>query len=166
MLLYLNERKYLLASIIAIILDGLIGYFISGYFNKINFFYPMLTIVLIPFICLSNKNKSYYLISIIGIIYDLLYSSVFLYNFIIFIILVNFNMKIARYFKNSLWLLIMLALFNILFYDTIGFILVLLTNYNEVTFNDLIYKFDHSLLLNILSVFVFWFLFKKDLFHS
>ena len=34
MLLYLNERKYLLASIIAIVLDGLIGYFISGYFNK------------------------------------------------------------------------------------------------------------------------------------
>ena len=60
----------------------------------------------------------------------------------------------------------MLTIINIIVYDTICFLLVFLTNYEIVTVSDLIYKIKHSLFLNILSVIVFWFLFKKDINHA
>ena len=54
MFVFLNERKTILISLIVIILDGLLIYYIPGYFNKLNFFYPMLTITLIPFVYLLS----------------------------------------------------------------------------------------------------------------
>ena len=164
MLQYFYERKYLIVSLITIILDGLIMYYIPSYFNKLNYFYPMLTISFIPFIYLSKKR--YYLLISIGIIYDLLYSNIFLYHVILFIMLINLDIRIIKSFKNSLLLFIMLAIINIIIYDTISFLLIILTNYNDIGIYDLIYKIDHSIFLNILSVFVFWFLFKKELFLS
>ena len=163
MLVFYRVRKTLIISLITIVLDGLITYYYPSYFNHLNYFYPMLTVSLLSFVSLINKR---YLYIIIGIIYDLLYSSIFLYNIIVFIIIVNIDIKLSKYFKNSLWLFILLSLLNILIYDLIGFIMVYLTNYQAITINDLIYKIDHSILLNILSVFVFWFLFKKELQHT
>ena len=94
-------RKYLIVSLIVIILDGIIRYYFPGYFNKLNYFYPMLTISFIPFIYLSRKNY-YLLICLISIIYDLLYSNIFLYHLILFIFLMNLDIKISKYFNNSL----------------------------------------------------------------
>jgi len=160
---FLKEKKYLLISFIVIILDGLIIYFIPSYFNQLNYFYPMLTILLIPFIYLTNKKNYFLLIIIMGIIYDLLYSSIIFYHIILFIILISFDIKILNYFKSSLLLLIITSLINIVLYDIISFLLVIFTSYSLVTINDLLYKINHSLLFNIMSVFVLWILCKKDI---
>ena len=161
---FYQEKKYLLTSLLVIILDGVITYYIPSYFNKLGFFYPMLTISLIPFFI--NKKNYYLFIIFLGTLYDLLYSSIFLYNIIIFFILVSIDRKIANYYKYSLLLFILLTLLNIIIYDAIGFILTFITSYQEVSIYDLIYKIDHSILLNILSVFVFWFMFKKEIHHA
>lgn len=128
--------------------------------NKLNFFYPMLTISLIPFLC-HNKKKIYLMIFFLGLIYDLLYSNIFLYHVILFLILFTIDEVIIKYFNRSLLLFILLAILNILIYDSITFLLVLLSSYANVTIYDLIYKIKNSILLNILSVFVYYFLFKK-----
>lgn len=154
------KEKRLLISILVIILDGIITYFVPSYFNKLNYFYPMLTISFIPFLC-KNKHTNYLTIFILGIIYDLLYSNIFLYNAIIFLGLAIINQKIIKYFSDSLLLFIFLAFLNILIYDSVSFLLVIISNYQSVVFSDLIYKIEHSILLNIVSVFVFYFLFKK-----
>ena len=166
MLLFYKEKKYLLISLLLIILDGTIGYFMPSYFNKLNYFYPMLIISFLPFICLVNKISCYFWAIIIGIIYDLLYSSFFLYNLIIFIILVSIDIKIIKIFKINILLLIILCLINIIIYDSISFFLVVLTQYQIVTIYDLFYKIKHSLLLNFLLVFVVWFLYRKDFLHA
>ena len=161
---FYQEKKYLSISLLVIILDGVITYLIPSYFNKLNYFYPMLTISLIPIFI--NKKNYYLYIILLGSLYDLLYSSIFLYHIIIFIILINIDIKIAKYFKYSLLLFLLLSLLNIIIYDGIGFILIIITSYQQVNFYDLIYKIDHSILLNIMSVFVFWFMFKKDIHHT
>ena len=94
---YFYKEKRLLISILVIILDGIITYFVPSYFNKLNYFYPMLTISFIPFLC-KNKHTNYLTIFILGIIYDLLYSNIFLYNAIIFLGLAIINQKIIKYF--------------------------------------------------------------------
>ena len=57
----------------------------------------------------------------------------------------------------------MMAVINIVIYDIISFLLVILTNYQVVGVSDLIYKISHSLIFNIMSVFVWWFIFKKNI---
>lgn len=166
MLVFYKEKKYLLISLLIIILDGIIMYLVPSYFNKLNNFYPMLTISFIPFVYLTNKKYSYLLIIVIGGIYDLLYSNIFLYNVIVFIILLNLDVKILKYFKANLLLLIIVSLLNIVIYDIIGFLLVMITGYQEVNISDLFYKIEHSIFLNIMLVFVVWFLFKKDFIHA
>ena len=165
MSVFLKEGKYLLISIAMIILDGLFGYFIPCYFNQLNYFFPMLTISFLPFVILSKKGI-YIITMIIGIIYDTLYSSIFLYNTIIFIVLVSLNMKIIKHLADNLLSYIMLSVINIIIYDTICFLLVISTDYAVVSFEDLIYKISHSIILNIMSVIVFWFLCKNDLHHA
>ena len=158
---FLKDTKYLIVSLLAIILDGIITYYIPSYFNKMNIFYPMLTLSLIPFLYYNNLKKYYYSVFALGMIYDLLYTDIFLYNAIIFLVISIIDFKILNYFRSSLLLLIALVILNIILYDTISFILVIITNYQIVTINDLIYKISNSIILNIMSVFVYFFLFKK-----
>ena len=164
MLWFLREKNYLLISVIMILLDGLILYFIPTYFNNLNYFYPMLLITLIPFLYHDNLKDYYKLIFILGIIYDLLYTNIFLYNAILFLIIGKMNIKILNNYKDNIIIYLILIIINIMFYDTIGFILVYLTNYQLVTIDDLLYKIIHSLILNIMSGIVYYFLFKKRLF--
>ena len=165
MLWFYKEKKYLIISLLIVLLDGIIIYFVPSFFNKINYFYPMLTITLIPFI--AKDKKRLWLVILLGFIYDLLYTNIFLYNTLIFLLLGIINNKIINYFDSSIFLYIMLTVLNIIMYDSITFILVIITNYHDITINDLIYKIKHSLLLNIMSVFIYFFLFnKKHLKHK
>ena len=160
MLLFYQERMYLLVSLIVIILDGIIIYLVPSYFNNISYLYPMLTISFIPFLIRKN-NSTPYIIIIIGLLYDLLYSNIVLYNVFLFFMLAYINNLISHYFKDSLLLFISLGIINIVIYDTITFLLVIITSYQTITLNDLLYKIENSLLLNIMSIIIFYFLLKK-----
>ena len=160
MLAFLKEKKWII-SLFIIILDGVITYFIPSYFNKLSLFYPMLTVSLLPFLFDGSLKDYYKLVFILGIIYDLLYSNIFLFNALLFLLLSKVDIKLMKYFKNSLIFYIILIIINIFLYDLICFLLVLITNYQIVTITDLIYKLKNSILINIMSGFVYFFLFKK-----
>lgn len=163
MLVYYKEKKNLIISLLVIILDGILVYFIPSYFNKLSYFYPMLTVSLLPFLFRNNLKDYYKLCFIIGVIYDLLYSNIFLYNAFLFLLLGKIDSKILKYFSDSFVLYFFVVFVNIVLYDSITFLLVFITSYQSVSFNDLIYKIKSSLLLNMLSVFVYYFLCKKKI---
>lgn len=149
-----------LVTILTIILDGYITYIYPSYFNNITYLYPMLTLSLIVSIS-SNKDTYLKYSLIIGFIYDLLYSTIFLYNTLIFLMLAKINKKILCSIRESFIIRIIILILNIIIYDSISFLIVYLTKYNDVTFLSLIYKISHSLILNILSLFVISFILKK-----
>mgnify|MGYP004537033851 FL=1 len=149
-----------LVTILTIILDGYITYIYPFYFNNITYLYPMLTLSLIVSIS-SNKDAYLKYSLIIGFIYDLLYSTIFLYNTLIFLMLAKINKKILNSIRESFIIRIILLILNIIIYDSISFLIVYLTKYNDVTFLSLFYKISHSLILNILSLFVISFILKK-----
>lgn len=159
-----SYKEKIIVSIIVLILDGIIVYYNDYYFNNLNIFYPMLTISLIPFLFDNNQKEYYKICFIIGIIYDLSYSNIFLYHGMLFLILGKIDLKIMKYFKNNLFLYIILIVMNIIIYDMIFFFLISITSYQVVIFSDLIYKIKNSLLLNILSGFIYFFLGKKTIF--
>ena len=149
-----------LVTILTIILDGYITYIYPSYFNNITYLYPMLTLSLIVSIS-SNKDTYLKYSLIIGFIYDLLYSTIFLYNSLIFLMLAKINKKILSSIRESFIIRIIILILNIIIYDSISFLIVYLTKYNDVTFLSLFYKISHSLILNILSLFVISFILKK-----
>ena len=161
MLASYNGKKYLLASLLAITLDGVISYYLPSYFNNINYIYPMLTVSLIPFLSKENSKKNILYIFIIGLIYNLLYSNIFLFHSLVFIILFKINNLFLNIFKDQFFSYVILVIINIIFYDSLYFLLILLTNYQVLNISDLIYKIKHSL-PNIMSVFVYWFIIKKQ----
>ena len=158
--MFVSYKEMIICSVV-ILLDGIIVYYIPGYFNSINLFYPMLTISLIPFLYSNNSKKYHQLCFILGIIYDLLYSNIFLYHGLMFLLLSKINFKVMKQFNNNLFLYILLAIINIIFYDTCFYLLITLTNYQIVDLASLLYKIKNSLLLNIMSVFIYYFWFKK-----
>ena len=146
-----------------IFLDGLLVYLFPSYLNDISIFYPMLTVSLISLLYSYYPVKKFYKMCFaIGIVYDLLYSSIFLYNALLFLLLGKIDSKIYKTFKDNLFLKLVITIINIIIYDTIGFILVKISSYSIIGFDSLIYKISHSLLLNILFVFVVFFFFKKS----
>ena len=161
MLVFYKEKKYLIISLIAIILDGVISYLLPSYFNKINYFYPMFTISLIPFLSKSDNKKNVIFIFIIGFIYNTLFSNIFLYHSLVFILLSKLDYLFLKLFKENIISYIMLVIINIILYDSLYFLLILLTNYQVVNINDLIYKIKYSL-PNIMSVFVYSFLVQNN----
>ncbi len=162
MLALFKEKKYLIISIIIIILDGVIVYFMPSYFNKLNFFYPMLTISLIPFLYQENTRKYYQLLFFLGIIYDLLYSNLFLFHPLVFLLLGKIDIYVLKFLKNNMIVYYLLILINILIYDGILFILVFITNYEIVTINDYIYKIRNSL-INIIFGSFYYLIFNKSI---
>ena len=67
-----------------------------------------------------------------------------------------------KIFKENILSYIALVTINIILYDSLYFLLIILTNYQVVTFNDLIYKIEKSLPINIMSVFVYHLIVQKS----
>ena len=162
MLAFYKGKKYLIISLLAIIIDGVISYSLPSYFNKINYIYPMFTISLIPFLSKSDNKKNIVFIFIIGFIYNLLYSHVFLYHSLVFIMLYKLDYIFLKMFKENLISYITLVIINIIVYDSLYFLLIILTNYQVVTFSDLVYKIKKSLPINIMSAFVYHLVVQKS----
>ena len=147
--------------IITIALDFLISYFFPSYFNNINLFYPMLTLTLIVFLYNKVEKKDYFkMIFITGFLYDLIFSYIFFFHSLVFLLFGKMLKKIDKYLKTNLLINIIFVIIFIFFYDFILFLLVSLSNYNIVTWSDLLYKFQNSLLLNILFLIFLTFAFS------
>lgn len=150
------------AIILTIFLDGILVFYFPSYFNNLSYLYPMLTVSLISLLYSYYPVKRYYVTCfIIGIIYDLLYSNIFLYHALLFLLLGKINSKIYKIFKTNFLFKVLLIILNIVIYDCIGFMVIKFSNYMVLSYMDLFYKISHSILLNIMLVFVDFFFFKK-----
>lgn len=134
-----------------ILLDYLLIYFIPSYFNNLNLFYPMLTLTLIVFLYKKIHNKNYLkIVFLIGLIYDILFSYIFLFNCLMFLMFAKLIKKIYKYLRCNLVTELMLVICFIFIYDYFLFLLIYISDYNSILFMDLIYKFKNSILLNIM----------------
>ncbi len=137
--------------IISILLDYFYPFFIPTFPNNLNYFYPMFTLTYLVFIYNKLNIKKYLKIIIIsGIIYDLLFSYLFLFHTILFYIYYKIIKKINKYIENNIVINILTLILFIFIYDAILFLLIYISKYNIVNINNLLYKFKHSIIINIL----------------
>ena len=150
--------------LVTILLDFLISYFIPSYFNSLNLFYPMLTLTLVVFLYNKIDFKNYFkVVFLMGLLYDLIFSYIFLFNALVFLMFAKIVKKVDKYIRCNLFVSLILVVIFIFLYDLILFFLVKISNYSLVTFSDLVYKFKNSLILNILYfLFLSFWLKNKD----
>lgn len=131
-------------------------------FNLYNIYlYPEIALVLIVF--LFTKKKDYLKkVFILGIIYDLLYSNIFMYNALIFLLLGKINKKIFNVLKENNFIKIIVLIINIIIYDIINYSVIIISKYQVLSINNLLDKISRSIIINILSLLVLLILFKKD----
>ena len=138
-----------LIIISVILVDYLISYFVPIYFNSLGLC-SMFTLTFIVFYFKRSKSKNYLKnVLITGFLYDLFFSYIFLFNTLVFLLFGKILIKVDKMIRYNNFISILMLILFIFLYDLILFILVSISEYNIASFNDLIYKFSHSLLLNI-----------------
>ena len=131
-------------------LDYLYPFVIPSFFQNLTLFYPMFTLTYLVFLYKKIDYKKYWKISLFaGIIYDLLFSYLFLYHTLVFLGFAKILKKIDKFIQYHFFIKIGLLLLFLFLYDGILFTLVYISGYNVVTISNLFYKFTHSILLNL-----------------
>ena len=151
-----------LIILLTILLDYLTSYFIPVYFNQINLFFPMLTLTFLVFYFKKSKSKKYLkIVFIAGILYDLFFSYIFLFNTLVFLLFGKILLKVDKLIRYNYFISILMLILFIFLYDLILYILIYISGYNLVTINDLFYKFSRSLILNISFYFLITIIFNN-----
>lgn len=139
--------------IISFLLDGILTNFLPYGVGNLSLFTPLLTIVSIVVIYsfFYHKENIYYIIAfILGIIYDLFYTNLLFLNGFLFLLIAVFITKIYKLVGfNWIWILIDI-LVSIIIYECSFAIIIVIFNLVPMTFNRLIFKIIHSIILNIL----------------
>lgn len=139
--------------IISFILDGILSSFLPYSVGNLSLFTPLLTIVslFIIYKFYYHKEKEYYIIAfILGIIYDLFYTNLLFFNGLVFLLMAYLFVKIYRVLKVDSFRIIIYICLVIIFYEVVCSIVFLIFNLVPITFNGVLYKITHSLLLNII----------------
>ncbi len=142
----------ILMSLICLIGDWFMHYYLPYSFGNLSVFTSMLTIVsiLILRVYFHDKKISFIWYCLgLGFIYDVFFSSILLWNTIVFLsiglILLKFDIKILKKVK---WCLLITTSI-ILYYDLIWFLTGMISDYSLV-FTDYLYKVINSLVLNLI----------------
>lgn len=135
-------------------LDILLSMFISVSYQNISIIFPCVLIGSIPVFYTIVKNKKFFLIVIIiiGIIYDTIYSDVFLLNTYYFIL---YGLFLYVYYKNKsikLFNILILSVIGVILYDVFIFFTLILLEYSKFDFSYLCYKIKNTFLLNFIYV--------------
>ena len=152
--------------IISIILDFLLSSFISTTYQNINIFFPVLLVSSLPtfYIILKNKKLFFIIVLITGIIYDTIFSDIFLINSYCFIL---YSLFINVYYQKhnpKVLNVLLISILGIIFYDAFIFFILILTNYSSFKINDLYYKITRSILINLIYVVISMILLKSRIF--
>ena len=141
---------------ITIFFDFLCCTFISSVYQNINMFFPVILISSLPIFYLLLKNEKLFFIVVVvtGIIYDALFSDIFLINSYFFVL---YGLFINNYYKNhnpKLFNVLIISILGVVFYDGFIFFILILTDYSSFEINDLYYKITRSIVINIIYLII------------
>lgn len=154
--------------IISLILDIELSNLATTTYQDLNFIFPSLLIVSLPLAYLKSKNRKAIVVAsiILGTLYDLLYSEIFLLNIYFFTMYICFihlfyNLKKETYFN-----IIMLSFFGVIMYDIYIFFLLILLEYSNFKIDYLYYKIMHTIAFNLVYLIISIFILKSRIFRT
>ena len=147
-------------------LDLFLSFFISVSYQNISFFFPSVIVVSIPvfYNLIKNKKTFFFIVLILGVIYDSLFSDIFLINTYYYLLLGFFIYIFYENHRVNLINILLISIVGLFFYDIFIFFILILTDYSYFSFLDLVYKLKRTFLLNFLYLGISIFLFKSRIF--
>ncbi len=135
---------------ITFILDILLGLFISVSYQNISILFPCVLVGSFPvfYNLVKNKKLFFIIVIVVGLIYDMLFSDIFLVNtyyfllfgFFIYVFYENYGIKLLN--------LLIISVLGVCFYDVFIFFILLLTGYSIFEISYLGYKIKNTFLIN------------------
>lgn len=140
--------------LISIILDITASTLITSTYQNINYLFPQILVssLTISYLLIKNKKLYFIIITLLGLIYDILYSDIFLINTYFFLLQ---GLFLQAFYKNKEQTPLNVSLISILtfiFYDIYIFFTLILLKEETFKITELYYKISHSLILNIIYI--------------
>lgn len=143
----------IIIMIISFILDGLLTNYLPYGVGNLSLFTPLTTIValIIIYMFFYKNDRTYFIISFItGFIYDLFYTNLLFLNALLFLLIAFIISKIyKRVDFNFIWVFLSIILM-IVIYETCFAIIITIFNLVPMSFERIIYKISHSIILNVI----------------
>lgn len=148
---------------ISLLLDGILSNFLPYMINDLSYFYPMFTlmsiILIYPFY--KKEPKKYLLtIFILGIIYDLFYTNLLIFDGLIFVLIGLVVKIIYQNMPTNFFTIILYALLGIIIYEVLTSLVFIAFQLVPINYKDIIYKISHSLILNIIYIEIMFLIIK------
>ena len=151
----------LILLILSLYLDGIICNNI--YSNS--FFMPLLTVITVYAIypIYKKQEKKYFkIIMFLGIIYDLIYTNLFLFTAIEFLVIGIISKYIYKNYSHNIYKEIIYIIIVILCYELLTASILVIYKIVPVTISKVLNKIIHSLILNIIYGESLYFFIKKQ----
>lgn len=139
----------IILSMVSFILDGIL----SRYLPTNTIFLPLFTIVSLVIIYpyYNDNNFRYFkYLSILGLLYDIVYFNTIFFNTFIFLILGFVIIFFSYLLSNNLYVDTLIAIICIILYRTINFMFVVLFRNGDFSLLNLFESIYSSLIINIL----------------
>ena len=150
--------------IVTILLDGLLTNILPYTANNLSLFTPMLTI-LIPIIIypfyIKEEKKFLITLVITGIIYDIFYTNLLFYDAIVFLLFGLMIIKLYKVIGYNYIKVLLYSLLCIILYELFNTIVILIFNLVPINLIKVLYKINHSILLNLIYVSILYIIVKK-----
>jgi len=150
--------------VFSLILDGLLSNFLPFMVGELSFFTPLFTVISVfliyPFYKKKEKRKYFITISLIGIVYDLLFTNLLFFHMILFLILGCFVVLCYRYLDTNFLMVLIESVLLITIYQGLSSFFFFLFQVVPVSFDDFCYLLEHTLVLNVLYAELGFFLIK------
>ncbi len=151
--------------VVSFLFDGILTNFLPSFQGDLSLFTPYLSVVALFLIFpLYHKNdvKKYYLtVAIYGFLYDVFYTNILMSHVLFFLILAFLSQKIwknieVNYFTLPLIFTVLIGIYHLLLMG-----ILVIFNVIKPNFNQYLYLFSHSLLLNLIVGEIFYFILYK-----
>lgn len=138
---------------ISLIIDGVLTNFLPYSVSALSLFTPLTTLVslIIVYPFYYHRDKEYYILAfILGIIYDLFYTNLLFLNGFLFLLIALLYVKLYKEIGDGVIRILISILLCIVIYELLTAGIILIFNLVPLTFSKVLYKIDHSLLLNLI----------------
>jgi len=153
----------LIYVIISFFLDGLLSNFFSASIinpSYLRTIYSVVSLVVI-FNYFENKNKYLTILTILGILFDIVYTNTFLLHIVIFFIIFIFLNITDYYLPNNLFTINLISLVSITIYHTMSYLILLLVHYNNYPISLLLLILSRSIIMTIIYTTISYLIIKK-----
>ena len=150
-------------TIISFLLDGLISNFTSINIIDSSYFRTIYSVValVISYHFFDSDHKYLKILIIIGILFDIVYTNTFLLNIFLFVVIYIFIKKINIYIPNNLLTINLKTLLSLTIYHILSYLILLLANYSNYSFNLLITVLSRSIIMTIIYTTISYVVVKK-----